>query len=63
MVDYVCSECGCEDIQVQMWVNPNTNQILDWVGEGMDMECWCPKCEAITHWMDAEEYQKTNQKK
>lgn len=31
---YVCSECGSPNIQVQAWVNANTN----------NAECWCEDC-------------------
>lgn len=38
---YVCSECGSPNIQVQAWVNANTNEYIDDV---TDAECWCENC-------------------
>lgn len=39
---YVCSECGSTNIQVQAWVNANTNEcVSDLYDSG---ECWCEDC-------------------
>ncbi len=44
---YVCEECGGEDIQVAMWVNPNTGESDDWFGSGSCSSTqWCHRCEA-----------------
>ena len=47
MAKYVCSKCGSEHIQVKAWIDPNTNEIIDWVE---DEECWCEDCQEIRHW-------------
>lgn len=43
---YVCNECGSEDIYAAMWVNRNTNQVLD--STYLSMEGYfCIKCNKI----------------
>lgn len=43
---YVCNECGSEDIHAAMWVNRNTNQVLD--STYLSMEGYfCIKCNKI----------------
>lgn len=43
---YVCSECGSPNVQIQAWVNANTNEYAsDLYGSG---ECWCENCEKHT---------------
>lgn len=43
---YVCSECGSPNIQVQAWVNANTNEyVSDLYGSG---KCWCEDCGKYT---------------
>lgn len=42
---YCCSQCGGTNIQVQAWVNANTNEYVDDIGEG---ECWCENCQKHT---------------
>ena len=42
---YCCSQCGGTNIQVQAWVNANTNEYVDDIGEG---ECWCEDCQKHT---------------
>jgi hypothetical protein len=43
-VKYLCPECGSDDVQCQMWVNPNTRKIL----EDTDRYRWCIACEERT---------------
>lgn len=43
---YVCSECGSPNIQVQAWVNANTNEYVDDIGDST--ECWCEDCDKHT---------------
>jgi hypothetical protein len=38
---YICSECGCPDIEFEVWVHANTDEIT---GESGD-QYWCPCCE------------------
>ena len=39
---YVCSKCGSANIQIQMWVNPNTQEVMNDVND--ESECWCEDC-------------------
>lgn len=48
MGKYVCSCCGCDEIEFKMWVTANTNIITDCVDDGGSRECWCPECNEIT---------------
>lgn len=41
---YFCSVCGSDDIEIKMWVNPNTNELVD----DIDTNCWCHNCEEET---------------
>lgn len=42
-----CSECGSADVQVLAWVNPNTKEVIDFVGAPLfdAQDCWCQDCE------------------
>ena len=42
---YCCSQCGGTNIQVQAWVNANTNEYVDDIGGD---ECWCEDCQKHT---------------
>lgn len=44
MAKYIfrCKMCGSTDIQIQCWVNPNTNEVI---ADCEDKECWCEMCE------------------
>lgn len=39
---YVCSVCGSTNIQVQAWVDANTNRYVSDIND--DVECWCEDC-------------------
>lgn len=39
---YVCSVCGGTNIQVQAWVDANTNRYVSDIND--DVECWCEDC-------------------
>ncbi len=41
-----CKECGCTKVQTKMWVEVNTDKVIDKVGsEKGDVEDnWCPDC-------------------
>lgn len=39
---YCCSQCGGTNIQVQAWVNANTNEYVDDITD--NAECWCEDC-------------------
>ena len=45
---YVCEKCGSENIQVPMWVNPNTEETD---GFYKLRECYCDKCGKYGKWM------------
>lgn len=40
---WVCGECGCEDIQIKVWLDPNTSKICGDVGE--HGHCYCIDCD------------------
>ena len=40
----VCGHCGSLEIQEKWWINPNTKELIDPVGEA-EYEYWCGKCE------------------
>lgn len=41
-----CKSCGSADVEMKMWVNPNTNRIGDACSYITEVEdCWCKKCE------------------
>lgn len=48
-INYVCSECGSGDIEVQMWVNMNTMEVNGDVYSGK-AECFCNNCEEHTYY-------------
>jgi len=37
-----CGCCGCTDIEVAAWIDPNTNEVKD--DYPLD-DVWCPQCE------------------
>lgn len=37
-----CENCGSTDVEMRMWVNPNTDQIG---GDCDDDDCWCCNCQ------------------
>lgn len=53
---YVCPKCGSIYIQATAWVNPNTNEIEDWI-------CWgdavfCTTCEKHSdHFITLEDWE------
>ena len=40
----VCKECGSENIQVMVWINPNTEQVEDFE-VGVLYPVYCNDCE------------------
>ena len=42
-----CKKCGCTKVQTKMWVELNTNKIIDGAdSQGEDIQDnWCPDCE------------------
>lgn len=47
---YRCGVCDSTDVQVQAWVNPNTNGIVNYVSEDWTNTdvCWCSDCQGHT---------------
>lgn len=43
---YCCSECGGINVQVEAWVDANTDEYLSDIND--DGECWCEDCEEHT---------------
>ena len=59
--EYVCQECGSADVEVAMWVNPNTSQTNDWYGSGSSTETqWCHSCEEHC-FVELKTYKQTNE--
>ena len=44
--EYCCSECGGTNVQVQAWVDANTNEFMCDVDDNGC--CWCEDCEKFT---------------
>ena len=41
-----CEECGSTDVEMKMWVNPNTEEIAgDCSSPKEEEDCWCKMCE------------------
>lgn len=41
-----CSVCGSLNIEIKMWINPNTKEIGDKCSDISEEEdCWCKSCE------------------
>lgn len=45
IIKVVCSECGSDDVQQKMWVNPNTNEI-DGTAYLDNEDSYCKDCQA-----------------
>ena len=41
---YLCKECGSSHVQIMVWANPNTDEIVDDV-QGVVANVWCENCE------------------
>ena len=43
---YYCTQFGSSNVEVQAWVNPNTNEVSGWVGDFCgNQEHYCCDCE------------------
>lgn len=40
-----CNKCGSSNVQLEAWVNPNTNEIID---TSLSAQEWCDDCEEET---------------
>ena len=43
---YCCSVCGGTNIQLQAWIDPNSNN--KYIEDTEDDECWCEDCQEHT---------------
>lgn len=43
---YVCTECGSDNIEVKVWIDPNTDHVVEWCEDEEDT-CWCYECQKI----------------
>ena len=43
--DWVCPDCGSDEVEMTAWVHVNSNEICE--GEGPGEQYWCPRCETI----------------
>ena len=54
---YVCDACGSRKIEIQVWVNANTNEYLSDVDDD-DTDCkWCADCEQSQNFCTIERLQ------
>ena len=44
-MSWICENCGSDEIQVQVWWNPNRDRIIGDVDEGEKYHNWCEHCE------------------
>jgi len=56
-ITYRCKKCGHTNIEIQMGVNPNTNEIISDIKEG-DNSCWCSICLKHTTFIVSDEEEK-----
>lgn len=43
---YYCTQCGSSNVEVQAWINPNTNEVFGWIGDFCgNIEHYCCDCE------------------
>jgi len=40
----VCPNCKSDNVHVKMWVNPNTNEVIDSASDGEEDDEWCDDC-------------------
>ena len=45
MNKFYCNKCGSSNVQLEAWVNPNTNEIID---TSLSAQEWCDDCEEET---------------
>ena len=62
--DYVCSECGSDDIDHAMWVGVNTNEVGGVFGTWCEGDSnFCNGCDQHTYFIERREYDKKNKPK
>ena len=58
---YVCDACGSRKIEIQVWVNANTNEYLSDVDDD-DTDCkWCADCEQSQNFCTLSDYKQKMQ--
>ena len=58
---YVCDACGSRKIEIQVWVNANTNEYLSDVDDD-DTDCkWCADCEQSQNFCTLSDYKQRMQ--
>ena len=45
MKKWICSNCGSDDVEIQAWININTNEVTSIGITNDEDDCWCNKCE------------------
>lgn len=41
-----CANCGSSDVEMTMWVNPNTGERSSWSSNRFEEgDCWCKHCQ------------------
>lgn len=54
----VCNNCGSTDIQVQGWVDANTDEFASGFGDGDSDDNWCGECEQHDRFTSLEDFER-----
>ena len=49
---YVCDACGSDNIQIRTWVNPNDNEVEEFVDDADYYMCFCKNCADLSYWKE-----------
>ena len=41
----ICEKCSSDQVETLMWVDPNTDTVLDTTGDYDESQNWCRECE------------------
>lgn len=52
----VCKKCGGKNIGVKVWIDPNTDIVLDTCSDGEIEDNWCNDCEIHDEFIEENEY-------
>ena len=55
--NYVCSECGSDDVQTKYWCDANTLEVKDVIDNLEIDDCWCNKCNEHYDIITQDEYE------
>jgi hypothetical protein len=47
----VCIDCGSSNIEVLVWINPNTEEVTDWE-TGIRESVYCNDCGSHNEWLE-----------